>query len=338
MDYLVTNQAVLMVPFFHSIIVEAVNRSIRNRQGPKPDPKWVEDRVHQVEVEVSHSVRDYLSIILAVLAAAFGLKGFLLPADFLDGGVTGTSLLLSTVFDWPLSWLLVFLNLPFLLMAWRAFSLRFALRSLLGILLLAIAVAWMPCPVITEDKILIAAFGGFFLGLGIGLAIRGGAIIDGTEVLAIVVSRNSSLTVGNVILIFNLILFVIAAQVLSVETALYAILTYFAASRTVDFVIDGIEEYVGVTIVSDHYDRIKSMIPRYFGRGVTLYSGRKGYGRRTGPREWDTMIVYTVMTRLETSRLQTEIDKIDPDAFVIMHGVKDVRGGMVKKKPIHRVG
>lgn len=327
-----------MVPFFHQIIVDAVQRSLRSRMGPTPDQKLVDRRVHQVEVEVRHSIRDYLSIMLGVLSAGFGLKGFLLPADFLDGGVTGTSLLLSAIFQWPLAWLLVLLNLPFLLMAYRAFSFRFALSSLFAILLLALTVVLIPFPVMTEDKILIAAFGGFFLGLGIGLAIRGGAIIDGTEVLAIVVSRNSSLTVGNVILIFNLILFVIAARVLSVETALYAILTYFAASRTVDFVIDGIEEYVGVTIVSDHYDRIKTMIPRYFGRGVTLYSGRKGYGRRTGPREWDTMIVYTVMTRLETSRLQTEIDKIDPDAFVIMHSVKDVRGGMVKKKPIHRMG
>ena len=326
-----------MVPFFHSIIVDAVNRSLRNQKGPKPNQKWVEKRVHQVEVEVSHSVRDYLSIILGVLSAAFGLKGFLLPADFLDGGVTGTSLLLSSVFHWPLSWLLVLLNLPFLYMAYKAFSLRFALRSLLGILLLALAVAWMPCPVITEDKILIASFGGFFLGLGIGLAIRGGAIIDGTEVLAIVVSRKSSLTVGNVILMFNLVLFLVAAQVLSAETALYAILTYFAASKTVDFVIDGIEEYVGVTIVSDAYDRINRMITHRLGRGVTMYKGKKGYGKRGAGTEEETMIVYTVITRLETSRLQTEIDKIDPDAFVIMNAVKDVRGGIIKMKPVRRM-
>lgn len=293
-------------------------------------------RIHRAEVEISHAIRDYLSIILGVVAAAFGLKGFLLPTDFLDGGVTGTSLLLSSVFDWPLPWLLVGLNLPFLYLAYKAFSPRFAFRSAVGILLLALAVAILPMPMMTEDKILIAAFGGFFLGLGIGLAIRGGAIIDGTEVLAITISRKSTLTVGNVILIFNLILFIIAANVLSIEIALYAILTYFAASKTVDFVIDGIEEYVGVTIVTDYHVQIKRMISQEMGRGLTLIRGRKGYGK-SGSREEDTEIVYTVITRLETARLQTEIDKIDPKAFVIMTAVKDARGGIIKMKPVQKM-
>ncbi len=326
-----------MLPFFHSIIVQAVQRAYKKRPSILKKPSILEKQVHAIEVEVSHAFRDYLSIVLGVCAAAFGLKGFLLPAEFLDGGVTGTSLLLAALFEWPLPWLLVGLNLPFLLLAYIAFSRRFAFRSLIGILLLAGAVAILPIPMMTEDKILIAAFGGFFLGLGIGLAIRGGAIIDGTEVLAITISRRSTLTVGNVILIFNLILFVIAAKVLSVEIALYAILTYYAASRTVDFVIDGIEEYVGVTIVTDYHEQIHRMIIREMGRGVTLYRGRKGYGKK-GTRQEDTEIVYTVITRLETARLQTEIDKIDPDAFVIMSAVKDARGGIIKKKPVHKVG
>ncbi len=326
-----------MIPFFHSIIVQAVQRAYKNRPALMRKPSVFEKQVHAVEVEVSHALRDYLSIVLGVCAAAFGLKGFLLPAEFLDGGVTGTSLLLTALFDWPLSWMLIGLNLPFLILAYVAFSPRFAFRSLVGILLLAGAVDILPIPMMTEDKILIAAFGGLFLGLGIGLAIRGGAIIDGTEVLAITISRNSTLTVGNVILIFNLILFIIAAQVLSIEIALYAILTYYAASKTVDFVIDGIEEYVGVTIVTDYHEQIKRMIIRELGRGVTLFRGRKGYGKK-GSREDDTEIVYTVITRLETARLQTEIDKIDPDAFVIMSAVKDARGGIIKKKPVHKVG
>lgn len=326
----------MMIPFFHSIITQVVQRSMKKSSQSVVHRDRVAKRVYRAEVELSHAIRDYLSILLGVTAAAFGLKGFLLPTDFLDGGVTGTSLLLSTVFDWPLPWLLVGLNLPFLYLAYVAFSPRFAFRSAVGILLLALAVAILPMPVMTEDKILIAAFGGFFLGLGIGLAIRGGAIIDGTEVLAITISRKSSLTVGNVILIFNLILFIIAANVLSVEIALYAILTYFAASKTVDFVIDGIEEYVGVTIVTDYHEQVKRMISQEMGRGLTLFKGRKGYGK-TGSREIETEIVYTVITRLETARLQTEIDKIDPQAFVIMAAVKDARGGIIKMKPVQKM-
>lgn len=325
-----------MIPFFHSIITQAVQRSLKSPVSTIRLQEKIARRVHRAEVEVSHALRDYLSIVLGVGAAAFGLKGFLLPADFLDGGVTGTSLLLSTVFEWPFPWLLVLLNLPFLYLAYVAFSPRFAFRSAIGIVLLALSVALLPLPVMTEDKILIAAFGGFFLGLGIGLAIRGGAIIDGTEVLAITISRKSTLTVGNVILIFNLILFIIAANVLSMEVALYAILTYFAASKTVDFVIDGIEEYVGVTIVTDYHEMIKRMIIHDMGRGVTLIHGSKGHGK-TGSREYDTEIVYTVITRLETARLQTEIDKIDPDAFVIMTAVKDARGGIIKMKPVQKM-
>ncbi|MCF8239443.1 MAG: YitT family protein [Saprospiraceae bacterium] len=326
-----------MIPFFHSIIANAVQRANKHKPFVKLRPEVLDKKVRRVEVELSHGIRDYLSILLGVGAAAFGLRGFLMPAEFLDGGVTGTSLLLANLFDWPLPWLLVVLNLPFLYLAYVAFSPRFAFRSLVGILLLAGAVAVLPIPMMTEDKILIAAFGGLFLGLGIGLAIRGGAIIDGTEVLAITISRRSTLTVGNVILIFNLVLFIIAAKVLSIEIALYAILTYYAASKTVDFVIDGVEEYVGVTIVTDYHEQIKRMIIREMGRGVTLFRGRKGYGKK-GSREEDTEIVYTVITRLETARLQTEIDKIDPDAFVIMSAVKDARGGMIKIKPVRKVG
>jgi uncharacterized membrane-anchored protein YitT (DUF2179 family) len=181
--------------------------------------------------------------------------------------------------------------------------------------------------------LLIAIFGGFFLGLGTGLAVRGGAVIDGTEVLAISLTKKLGLTVGDIIMIINILIFSVAAWVLSVETALYAILTYFSASRTVDFVIEGIEEYTAITIISVKAETIRTMIIEKMGRGVTIFKGEKGFGKR-GHMEGEIKIIYTVITRLEVSKLNAEIEKIDPNAFVITSSVKDTRGGMIKKRPL----
>jgi uncharacterized membrane-anchored protein YitT (DUF2179 family) len=205
---------------------------------------------------------------------------------------------------------------------------QFALKSILAISLLAVTVHFMPFPVITNDKLLIAVFGGFFLGLGIGLAIRGGSVIDGTEVLAVFLSRKISLTIGDVILILNIVIFGFAAYVFSIEISLYAMLTYLAASKTVDFVVSGIEEYVGVTIISYKTDEIRLAIIEKLGRSCTIYSGKRGQSLE------QTDIVYTLLTRLELAKLHTEIDKIDKDAFIIMHSIKDAKGGMIKKRPL----
>jgi uncharacterized membrane-anchored protein YitT (DUF2179 family) len=273
---------------------------------------------------------------LGVLSATIGLEGFLIPNHFVDGGVMGISLIVESLTRIPLSVLVFAINLPFLILAFSSISRRFAIRSIIGIALLALFIQFLPVPVIAEDKILIAAFGGLFLGLGIGLSIRGGAIIDGTEVLAIFISRNSSLSVGNVILIFNIMIFGTAAYVFTTEIALYAILTYFTASKTIDFVIDGIEEYMGVLIVSDKHEEIRQALVDKLGRGCTLLEGKKGYSYEGGEL-MDTRLVYTVITRLEMSRLQAEISAIDPRAFVTMNSLKDARGGMVKSKPITKL-
>ena len=292
--------------------------------------------IKDLEVEVRHETVDFLYLLIGVLAASFGLKGFLLPSSFIDGGVTGISLLLREVTGVRLSILIFCLNLPFVALAFIAISKRFGIKSIIGIFLLALTLYFIPFPVITYDKILVAAFGGLFLGLGIGMAIRGGAIIDGTEVLAIFISRKSSLSVGSVILIFNVIIFIVAAYMLSVEIALYAILTYYAASKTVDFVIDGIEEFMTVTIVSDKSDDIRIAIIEKLGHGCTILKGEKGY-TKIGESPKPTDIVYTVITRLEMSRLKTEIDKIDDEAFITMTTVKDTKGGMIKKKPLKKL-
>jgi uncharacterized membrane-anchored protein YitT (DUF2179 family) len=289
-----------------------------------------------LKIEFKHFLVNSLFILLGVLSAGFGLKGFLLPNAFIDGGITGISLILNHVTEISISVLIIVLNIPVIIMAFSTVSRNFAINSMIAIFLLSIAILMIPYPVVTDDNLLVAAFGGFFLGLGIGLAIRGGAVLDGTEILAVFINRKSSLTVGNVILIFNLIIFSAGAYFLSVETALYAILTYFAASRTVDFVVDGIEEYIGVSIISDQSEEVRLTIIEKLGRGCTIYLGKKGFAKR-GEITQDVNIVYTVITRLELSKLKAEVEKVDDKAFMIMNTIMDTKGGMIKKKPLKKL-
>ncbi len=231
----------------------------------------------------------------------------------------------------PLSILLILINIPFIFLGYKVIGKRFAVKTIISILGLAIAVAYIPYPEITHDKLLIAMFGGFFLGAGIGLSVRGGAVIDGTEILAISLSRRSGLSIGDIILIVNIIIFSFAAYLISVEIALYAILTYLAASKTVDFILEGIEEYTGVTIISMKANAIRDMIAYQLNQGVTVYKGERGFGK-SGDKKADMKIIYTVVTRLEVSSLKEEIHKIDPHAFIVMSSVKDAVGGMTKKR------
>tara|TARA_R110002051_G_scaffold119068_2_gene192674 strand:+ start:2246 stop:2818 length:573 start_codon:yes stop_codon:yes gene_type:complete len=188
----------------------------------------------------------------------------------------------------------------------------------------------MHFPEVTHDKLLVAVFGGFFLGAGIGLSIRGGGVLDGTEVLAIFLSRKLGTTIGDIIILINLIIFLAAAYFLSIETALYSMLTYLAASKTLDFVVDGIEEYTGVTIISLKSEEIRIMVTEKLGRGLTIYRAKGGYGKHGIQNEYD--VIYTVITRLEIRKLNIEIAKIDANAFVVMNSINDTRGGMIKKR------
>jgi uncharacterized membrane-anchored protein YitT (DUF2179 family) len=275
-------------------------------------------------------------MLLGVISAGFGLKGFLMPNEFVDGGAMGISLLINNQTALPLSFFIVVVNLPFLLLGMRQISVNFGIRSLIAIVLLALVVAFIPYPMVTDDKLLVAIFGGFFLGVGIGFAIRGGGVIDGTEVLAIYLNRKSSLSVGDFILVFNILIFSVAAYLISVEVALYSILTYLSASKTVDFILEGIEEFTGVTIISARSQQIIEMIQNKLGRGLTIYTGKKGFGKR-GETCNTTDILFTVITRLEVNRLTTEINKIDRNAFIVMHSIKDAHGGMIKKLPLKKI-
>lgn len=324
-----------MNPFISKLLVIIARQRIKEKQSSKPVSKrQIVPLVRNLQVELTHAVKEYFFIIIGVFSAGFGLKGFLLPNQFIDGGATGISLLLENVTSVDLSFLLILVNLPFIIISARMFSVRFALKSIIAILLLSFVVHFIEFPIITEDKLLIAVFGGFFLGFGIGMAMRGGSVIDGTEVLAIYLSRKLAITIGDVLLLTNIIIFSFGAYILSVETALYAILTYLAAAKTVDFVVDGVEEYIGVTIISDKHETIRIMLIENLRRACTIYAGKGGFGK--SGHSYDKDIIYTVITRLELAKLQTEIDKIDKNAFVIMGVVKDLKGGMIKRKPLKK--
>ena len=324
-----------MSSFFSKLLVTIARKKLEyENSSAKINNRQVIPLARQIRIEIKHAIKDYTYLLVGVFSAGFGLKGFLLPNRFIDGGATGISLLLENFTDINLSYLLILVNIPFLILAAKTFSMKFAVRSGITIAILAVVVHYVNYPIITEDRLLIAVFGGFFLGLGIGMAMRGGSVIDGTEVLAIWLSKKLSITVGDVLLLINIIIFSFGAYVLSIEVALYAILTYLSAAKTVDFVVDGVEQYVGVTIISLKHEQLRNMIITKLRRACTIYAGKGGYGTHGDSYEKD--IIYTVVTRLELAKLHTEIDKIDEHAFIIMGLVKDIKGGMIKRKPLNK--
>lgn len=281
------------------------------------------------QINYKRQFRDVFLITLGIFSAAFGFKGFLLTNHFIDGGATGISLLISALTPIPLYVLIICINIPFVILGYRIIGKIFAVKTMMAIAGLALVVAFVPFPDITKDNLLVAVFGGFFLGAGIGLSVRGGAVIDGTEVLAIYLSRKMGTTIGDIIILINVVIFMAAAYLLSIEVALYSMITYLSASKTLDFIIDGIEEYTGVTIVSKKSEEVKNMLIDTLGHGVTTYKG-EGYGKQGEAN--DIKIIYTVVTRLELNKLKAEIEQIDTDAFIIMSSIRDTQGGMVKKK------
>ena len=277
-----------------------------------------------------HELKNSLFIATGILSAGMGLQGFLLSSRFIDGGVTGVSMLLAKVLGLPLSALILIINLPFIALGYRHIGRAFAIRSALAIVGLSACLATIHYPDVTPDKLLTAVFGGFFIGAGMGLAIRGGAVLDGTDIAALLISKRSHLfRVGDVILGLNIVIFLTAAFFLGVDSALYSILTYVAASKTLDFLLHGIEEYTAITIVSEQSDPIRQAITGVLGRGVTVYKGRGGM---TGA---DQDILFCVVTRLEIGKVLDIAQKIDPSAFIVVHPLADAKGGVLKKTAPH---
>jgi uncharacterized membrane-anchored protein YitT (DUF2179 family) len=272
-----------------------------------------------------------IMVVAGISSAAFGLQGFLIPNDFIDGGVTGISLLISSITDWPISALLVIINIPFIWLGYKRVDKIFALKTLVAIVILALLLFFFKFPMVTNDKLLTAVFGGFFLGMGIGLAMRGGCVIDGTELLALYINPRSFLSIGQIILVINVIIFCIAAFFLGIESALYSILTFLSASQTINYIVQGFDEYTAVTIISPKSDLIKNVIMRHLHRGVTVYKGERGFGK-TQFENKEIDILFTVITRLDVQRLVSRVKEIDPTAFIITNSVSEVRGGLVKRQ------
>ena len=279
-------------------------------------------------------IRAAAFLIAGILSVGFGLKGFLLSSQFIDGGVTGISMLLASQTGLPLAVGIVAINLPFIWLGYRQIGRGFAIKSTLGIAGLSACIAFVPYPDVTPDLLLTALFGGFFIGAGIGLSMRGGAVLDGTEVAALVISRQvPTMKVSDVILLLNVVIFSAAAFFLTIEQALYSMVTYFAASKTIDFIVHGIEEYTAILIVSEQYAAIREQISAA-GWGVTILKGEQGHGKR-GDLAQHIDVLYVVVTRLEISRLRNKILAIDTSAFLIQYPVDDVHGGQIKSLPLH---
>lgn len=274
--------------------------------------------------------KNILLIVLGILSAGMGLKGFLLSSRFIDGGVTGVSMLLSDILGLPLAILILVINLPFIAVGYTQIGKKFAIKSALAIAGLSICITVIHYPDVTPDKLLTAVFGGLFIGAGIGLAIRGGAVLDGTEIAALLVSKSSHLLkVGDVILILNIFIFLAAAFFLGVESALYSILTYVAASKTIDFLIHGIDEFTSITIVSTRSEEIRHAITHGLRRSVTVFKGRGGVS------DMEQDILYCVITRLEIGSVKSIVKEIDDSAFMVTQSLADAEGGVLKKDEFH---
>ena len=281
------------------------------------------------------TLKDFGYIIAGILICGFALKGFLVPNNFFDGGVTGISLLIHEVYHIPIAYVIIPANIPFIIMGIFQVNSRFAWKTLSAIIGVGICLQFIPYPEITNDKLLVSIFGGVFMGTGIGLAIRGGCALDGIEVLALFTLKRSSFTVSEIILGINVIIFSAAAFLLGLPTALYSIMTYYAASHTISFVIEGLEEYTGFTIISGQSEIIKQKLVLELGRGITIYKGERGFLKDSFEVSHPVDIIFTVVTRLEVRRLRNIVYDIDPKAFMFTSTIKEAAGGVLKKRARH---
>lgn len=278
---------------------------------------------------------DVFYTVAGILFCSFALKSFLVPNSFFDGGVTGISLLIHETYHSNIAYVIVLANLPFIVMGAYQVNRRFALKTLAAVIALGLALLLIPFEPVTSDKLLVSIFGGVFMGIGVGLAMRGGCALDGIEVLALYTGKRVSFTISEIILGINIIIFLIAGIKLGLPTALYSILTYYTASRTINFVIEGLEEYTGVTIISGQSEAIKKELVMTLGRGITVYKGERGFLKESFEVSHPVDIIYTVVTRLEVRRLRNIVHDIDPRAFIFTGIIKEAAGGVLSRRARH---
>ncbi len=291
-------------------------------------------KAHQ-KASASEMITDFIFVILGVILAGFALKCFLVPNKFFDGGITGISLLLHELYHVNLAIVIVLLNLPLIIISYFTVGKKFAIRTIMSILLLSICLWLLPETSLTSDKLLISIFGGVFLGIGIGFVMRSGAALDGIEVLALYTLKRTSFTITEIIMAINILIFAVAAFSFGIETALYSILTYFAATRCIDYVVEGIQAYTGVTIISGKSELIKYELVNGLKRGITVYKGERGFLPGKFEVSADCDIIFTVITRLELRKLKNLVYDLDPKAFVFANTIKEAAGGIVKRRNQH---
>ena len=286
-------------------------------------------------LQLPHWIQDTIYVVCGILFCGFALRSFLVPNSFFDGGVTGISLLIHELYHLNIAYVIIIANIPFIIMGAFQVNKTFAIRTFAAVIGLGLCLLYLPYPQITSDKLLVSIFGGVFMGIGVGLAIRGGCALDGIEVLALYTGKRISFTISEIILGINIIIFLIAAIKLGLPTSLYSILTYYTASKTISFVIEGLEEYTGVTIISGESEEIKKQLVMTLGRGITIYKGERGFLKGSFDISQPVDIIFTVVTRLEVRRMRNLIQDIDPKAFVFTSTIKEAAGGVLKKRARH---
>ena len=280
-------------------------------------------------------MRVILQIIAGCGLAVISINGFMIPNHLIDGGVAGISILVHEIFHIPIGLLVVLFNLPFIYLGYKQIGKSFAILTIIAVVILAAGLTFIHIPVITSDRLLIAVFGGISIGSGVGLVIRAGGVIDGVEVIAVFTKRRTGFSNSEIILLFNAVLFAFAIMLLGIETSMYSLITFFAATRATEYVVDGIEEYTSMNIISSKPEAIKKLLVQNMGKGITIYKGERGYlpGKYEESAECD--IIVTIISRLEIGHLQDHISEIDPNAFVYVQSIKDASGGILKHKHKH---
>ncbi|MBC7889542.1 MAG: YitT family protein [Ferruginibacter sp.] len=285
-----------------------------------------------IDWKIVWNLKNILQIILGTGLAVLAMKGFMIPNRFIDGGITGISILLHEIFHINISFLMIILNLPFIYLGYKRIGKTFAVQTTIAVILLFAGLLLIDINPITSDKLLIATFGGILIGTGVGLVIRGGGVIDGAEVVAVFTKRKTGFSNSEIIMLFNTIIFAVAAFQFGIETAMYSIITYFTATKATDYVVDGIEEFTAMNIISSQQEEIKNFLVNELGKGITVYKGERGYLPGSFDIKTDCEIIVTIVTRLEIKQIQDALMKIDPKAFLYIQSIKDATGGILKEK------
>lgn len=276
--------------------------------------------------------KSLLQIFVGAGMAVFAMKGFMIPNRFMDGGVTGISLLLHEAFHINISLLMIVFNLPFIFLGYQKIGKTFAIQTTLAVIILSLGLQFTDIQPVTTDKLLIAIFGGILIGTGVGLVIRIGGVIDGAEVIAVFTRRRTGFSNSEIIMLFNTFIFAGAAFHFGLETAMYSLITYFAATRATDYVVDGIEQYTSINIISSQHERVKDFLVNEMGKGITVYKGEKGYLPGSFDIRTDCEIIVTIVTRLEINQIQDSVMEIDSRAFIYIQSIKEAAGGILKAK------